>query len=102
MEQRLQGMSLQQQQELQQMMVSLQMKDGMRQYNKTVRDCFHTCVTTYRTRSLEKAEEACVDTCFRKFQEFQLIVQKNWQEENARMVEEQQVKAQLALEASRE
>lgn len=50
-------------------------------------------------QSLEKPEHECIEVCFTKFQAFQMLVQKNWQDENARMMEEQAVAAQLAQEA---
>jgi import inner membrane translocase subunit TIM9 len=90
------------QEQMKQMMLNLQMKDGLRGLNRLVGGCFDQCVTTYRTKKLESPEVACVDTCFKKYQEFQLLVQKSWQEENARINEQAQVDAQLAMEAAKE
>ena len=61
--------------------------------------CFGSCIDGFRTQKLEKSEDKCVDICFAKIQAFQMQVQKTWQEENARLQEEQAVAAQLAQEA---
>ena len=53
--------------------------------------CFNHCVTGFRVNKLEKGEDECVRICYRKFLNFQQLVQKHWTLENQRMVEEQQI-----------
>ena len=49
-------------------------------------------------QKLEKEELECVTTCYKKFLGFQSLVQKHWQLENERMVEEQQLAEQQQRE----
>lgn len=95
-------------------MQTLQLKDGMKTYNKIVKkcaslwqprpvfsiyaytlslltSCYEHCVTGFRIKKLEKGEQECVTICYKKFLNFQQLVQKHWTLENQRMVEEQQI-----------
>ena len=49
------------------MIDQMQTRDSLRMYNTLVERCFADCVHTFRRKTLEKDEEACVNRCAQKF-----------------------------------
>lgn len=48
-------------------MQEMQMADSLRMYNELVERCFGECVDSFRARTLDGKEEACVRKCSAKF-----------------------------------
>merc|ERR1711985_201054 len=49
----------------------LQIQDSMQTFNTVVERCFSECVTSFRSKTLDKAEEDCVKRCVVKTKTFQ-------------------------------
>mmetsp|Transcript_14367 Transcript_14367/g.32922 ORF Transcript_14367/g.32922 Transcript_14367/m.32922 type:complete len:95 (-) Transcript_14367:920-1204(-) len=49
------------------MIDEMQTRDSLKMYNGLVQRCFADCVHTFRRKTLEKDEEACVSRCTQKF-----------------------------------
>ena len=45
----------------------MQMKDSLKMYNNLVAECFRDCVNSFRAKSLDAKEEACVTKCAEKY-----------------------------------
>jgi mitochondrial import inner membrane translocase subunit TIM9 len=43
------------------------MESTNRMYNRLVHHCFNTCVTGFRSKSLDKQESHCVETCAQRY-----------------------------------
>mmetsp|Transcript_5954 Transcript_5954/g.10000 ORF Transcript_5954/g.10000 Transcript_5954/m.10000 type:complete len:104 (-) Transcript_5954:655-966(-) len=56
-----------QQQQLMQEMEKMQMKDSLTMYTRLVDRCFHSCVSSFRSKSLDKSEIACAENCSARF-----------------------------------
>lgn len=61
------GMNARDQAQLMAMMQEMQMADSLRMYNELVERCFGECVDSFRGRTLDGKEEACVRKCSAKF-----------------------------------
>eukprot|EP00956_Cyclotella_meneghiniana_P040631 scaffold201305_cov70-Cyclotella_meneghiniana.AAC.1 len=48
-------------------MENMQMKDSLRLYNNLVSKCFTSCVTSFRSKSLDKYETTCVENCAARY-----------------------------------
>eukprot|EP00804_Cyclotella_cryptica_P021047 CCRYP_021160-RA/>CCRYP_021160-RA protein AED:0.03 eAED:0.03 QI:74/1/1/1/0/0/2/625/96 len=46
---------------------NIQMKDSLRLYNHLVQACFTPCVTSFRSKSLDKYESSCVEHCAERY-----------------------------------
>uniref|UniRef100_A0A7R9Z9X8 Mitochondrial import inner membrane translocase subunit n=1 Tax=Pseudictyota dubia TaxID=2749911 RepID=A0A7R9Z9X8_9STRA len=56
-----------QQQELMKNMEQMQMKDSLSMYTKLVDRCFGGCVTSFRSKTLDKSEISCVENCASRY-----------------------------------
>merc|ERR1711862_372462 len=45
----------------------MQMKESFTIYNALVERCFNTCVSSFRSRSLDKYETPCVENCAERY-----------------------------------
>ncbi|KAL7525375.1 hypothetical protein ACHAXR_000984 [Thalassiosira sp. AJA248-18] len=45
----------------------MQMKDSLTMYNTLVERCFGTCVSSFRSKSLDKKETSCVENCAERY-----------------------------------
>mmetsp|Transcript_23502 Transcript_23502/g.42085 ORF Transcript_23502/g.42085 Transcript_23502/m.42085 type:complete len:95 (+) Transcript_23502:257-541(+) len=45
----------------------MQMKDSLTMYNTLVERCFGSCVSSFRSKSLDKNETACVEHCAERY-----------------------------------
>ena len=52
-------------------LTELQIQDSMQTFNSVVERCFSECVTSFRSKALDKAEEDCVKRCVVKTKTFQ-------------------------------
>jgi mitochondrial import inner membrane translocase subunit TIM9 len=48
----------------------LQIQDSMNTFNGLVQRCFNQCVTSFRSKDLDKQEAECVNNCVLKFMSF--------------------------------
>jgi mitochondrial import inner membrane translocase subunit TIM9 len=64
------GLNTRDQAVLMAMMQDMQMTDSLRMYNDLVERCFGECVDSFRARTLDGKEEACVRKCSAKFVAF--------------------------------
>lgn len=48
----------------------LQYKDTLETYNGMVEHCFAECITSFRSKDLDKKETQCIDSCVKVFMEF--------------------------------
>jgi mitochondrial import inner membrane translocase subunit TIM9 len=74
------GMNARDQAQLMATMQEMQMADSLRMYNELVERCFGECVDTFRARTLDGKEEACVRKCSGKFVAFAARVGLRFQE----------------------
>lgn len=72
----------------------MQVRDSLRLYNGLVERCFKDCVDNFRSKSLDAAEDKCVQQCCEKFLNLSARVGKRFQELFTEM--EQQAQQQLA------
>ncbi|GAX13158.1 hypothetical protein FisN_17Hh088 [Fistulifera solaris] len=56
-----------QQQAFMKEMEAMQTKDSLNMYNKLVMRCFDGCVTSFRSKSLDKSESSCVEHCASRY-----------------------------------
>mmetsp|Transcript_24571 Transcript_24571/g.44468 ORF Transcript_24571/g.44468 Transcript_24571/m.44468 type:complete len:98 (-) Transcript_24571:400-693(-) len=56
-----------QQQEFMQNLEKMQMKDSLMMYANLVDRCFAPCITTFRSKSLDKSEASCVEACASRY-----------------------------------
>ncbi|PIA39120.1 hypothetical protein AQUCO_02700359v1 [Aquilegia coerulea] len=70
----LEGLAPADQQKMQALIESLQMKDSLRMYNSLVERSFNDCVDTFQRKTLSKQEESCVRKCVEKFMKHQMRV----------------------------
>mmetsp|Transcript_49749 Transcript_49749/g.59860 ORF Transcript_49749/g.59860 Transcript_49749/m.59860 type:complete len:98 (-) Transcript_49749:378-671(-) len=56
-----------QQQEFMTKLEQMQMKDSLVMYTNLVHRCFGTCITSFRSKSLDKSESACVENCSARY-----------------------------------
>uniref|UniRef100_A0A7S1ZM00 Mitochondrial import inner membrane translocase subunit n=1 Tax=Trieres chinensis TaxID=1514140 RepID=A0A7S1ZM00_TRICV len=61
------NLSSYQQQELMKAMEEMQMKDSLSMYTKLVDRCFGSCVTSFRSKSLDKSETSCLEHCASRY-----------------------------------
>mmetsp|Transcript_23151 Transcript_23151/g.48906 ORF Transcript_23151/g.48906 Transcript_23151/m.48906 type:complete len:97 (-) Transcript_23151:224-514(-) len=45
----------------------MQMKDSLTMYNNLVERCFNSCVSSFRSKSLDKYETSCVENCASRY-----------------------------------
>mmetsp|Transcript_26382 Transcript_26382/g.55160 ORF Transcript_26382/g.55160 Transcript_26382/m.55160 type:complete len:97 (+) Transcript_26382:242-532(+) len=48
-------------------MEQLQLKDSLSMYNNLVYRCFDNCVTSFRSKALDKGEVSCVEQCAARY-----------------------------------
>ncbi|KAL7574684.1 hypothetical protein ACA910_003027 [Epithemia clementina (nom. ined.)] len=48
-------------------MEQLQLKDSLSMYNNLVARCFDSCVTSFRSKTLDKSEITCVEQCSSRY-----------------------------------
>eukprot|EP01082_Thalassiosira_pseudonana_P005152 g4687.t1 g4687 contig16:60249-60941(+) len=53
--------------EFMQNLEQMQMKDSLSMYNNLVERCFQTCITSFRSKSLDKHETSCVEHCAARY-----------------------------------
>jgi len=56
-----------QQQELMRQLENMQLKDSLAMYNNLVERCFDGCVSSFRSKTLDKSETACVENCAARY-----------------------------------
>mmetsp|Transcript_32777 Transcript_32777/g.49407 ORF Transcript_32777/g.49407 Transcript_32777/m.49407 type:complete len:97 (-) Transcript_32777:2370-2660(-) len=56
-----------QQQEFMKTLEQMQMKDSLTMYNNLVERCFGQCVSSFRSKTLDKSEATCVENCSSRF-----------------------------------
>ena len=84
------GMSARDQAQLMATMQEMQMADSLRMYNELVERCFGECVDTFRTRTLDGKEDACIRKCSGKFVAFAARCGMRFQEAQEEMAKAQQ------------
>mmetsp|Transcript_34418 Transcript_34418/g.52824 ORF Transcript_34418/g.52824 Transcript_34418/m.52824 type:complete len:100 (+) Transcript_34418:109-408(+) len=45
----------------------MQMKDSLTLYNHLVMRCFDTCVSSFRSKAMDKSESQCVEKCAQRY-----------------------------------
>ncbi|KAL7433287.1 hypothetical protein ACHAXH_002049 [Discostella pseudostelligera] len=45
----------------------MQIKDSLIMYNTLTERCFSTCISSFRSKSLDKYETSCVENCAERF-----------------------------------
>lgn len=63
----------------------LEMVDSMNTYNGLVQRCFSQCVTSFRSKTLEKSEKTCVQNCVSKFMIYSGRVGQRFAEKNQQL-----------------
>lgn len=48
-------------------MEKLQLEDSLSMYNKLVERCFDSCVTSFRSKAMDKSEIHCVEQCAARY-----------------------------------
>ncbi|KAK1735089.1 Tim9 family protein [Skeletonema marinoi] len=48
-------------------MEQMQMKDSLVMYNTLVERCFGTCISSFRSKSLDKYETTCMENCASRY-----------------------------------
>mmetsp|Transcript_19409 Transcript_19409/g.41795 ORF Transcript_19409/g.41795 Transcript_19409/m.41795 type:complete len:97 (+) Transcript_19409:67-357(+) len=48
-------------------MEQLQLKDSLTMYNNLVFRCFDSCVTSFRSKAMDKGEISCVEQCAARY-----------------------------------
>merc|ERR1711957_771292 len=81
----LEGLSARDQHEVMTQLNDMQMQESMNTYNNLVERCFNECVTSFRTKGLDSAEDACVTRCVAKFMGFSQRVAMRFQEKQQQM-----------------
>ncbi|KAL3934557.1 MAG: hypothetical protein SGBAC_009748 [Bacillariaceae sp.] len=61
--QAVQNLPAHQQQEFMQHLEQMQLKDSLTMYNNLVGRCFDGCVSSFRSKTLDKSENACLENC---------------------------------------
>ncbi|GKY91881.1 hypothetical protein MPSEU_000159700 [Mayamaea pseudoterrestris] len=56
-----------QQQQFMKEMENMQLKDSLSMYNNLVERCFDSCVTSFRSKALDKYEISCTDNCASRY-----------------------------------
>mmetsp|Transcript_4021 Transcript_4021/g.8058 ORF Transcript_4021/g.8058 Transcript_4021/m.8058 type:complete len:96 (+) Transcript_4021:107-394(+) len=56
-----------QQQQFMKEMQEMQLKDSLAMYNNLVYRCFDSCVSSFRSKTLDKSELICVDNCASRY-----------------------------------
>mmetsp|Transcript_31026 Transcript_31026/g.34319 ORF Transcript_31026/g.34319 Transcript_31026/m.34319 type:complete len:100 (-) Transcript_31026:371-670(-) len=56
-----------QQQEFMRKLEEMQMKDSLTMYNNLVERCFGQCVSSFRSKTLDKSEATCIENCSSRF-----------------------------------
>uniref|UniRef100_A0A7S3BEP4 Mitochondrial import inner membrane translocase subunit n=1 Tax=Prasinoderma singulare TaxID=676789 RepID=A0A7S3BEP4_9VIRI len=56
-----------QEKEMNKELESMQLRDSLSLYNRLSKRCFDDCVSSFRTRTLDRGEETCVVRCAEKF-----------------------------------
>ncbi|OEU12231.1 mitochondrial import inner membrane translocase subunit Tim9, partial [Fragilariopsis cylindrus CCMP1102] len=51
------------QQEFMQHLEQMQLKDSLSMYNRLVERCFDGCVSSFRSKTLDKSEISCMENC---------------------------------------
>ncbi|KAK1936410.1 putative mitochondrial import inner membrane translocase subunit [Babesia divergens] len=51
-------------------LTELQYRDTLETYNGMVEHCFSECITSFRSKDLDKKESRCIDTCVKLFMDF--------------------------------
>ncbi|PWN21491.1 putative TIM9-translocase of the mitochondrial inner membrane [Microstroma glucosiphilum] len=77
---------------MEQIVARKQMRDFTKLYSGLVERCFGSCVDDFTSRALTTREEECVDKCTMKFLKHSERVGARFQEENAKMMAQQQAK----------
>mmetsp|Transcript_7486 Transcript_7486/g.8948 ORF Transcript_7486/g.8948 Transcript_7486/m.8948 type:complete len:99 (-) Transcript_7486:51-347(-) len=52
-----------QQQEFMKNLEEMQLKDSLTMYNNLVERCFDSCVSSFRSKTMDKSEIGCVENC---------------------------------------
>ncbi|UZJ53288.1 hypothetical protein CBS101457_002608 [Exobasidium rhododendri] len=78
------------QQAMQGIIEQKQMKDFMKLYTGLVEKCFDSCCNDFTSKALSTKEETCVESCTQKWLKHSERVGARFQEENAKMVQNQQ------------
>ncbi|CAM6129899.1 unnamed protein product [Calypogeia fissa] len=60
----------------------LQISDSLKMYNSLVERCFSHCVESFRRKTLDKQEEACVKRCAEKYLKHSMRVSMRFAELN--------------------
>lgn len=63
----------------------LELTDSMNSYNGLVQRCFNECITSFRSKTLEKLEKACVRNCVSKFMIYSARVGQRFAEKNQQL-----------------
>ena len=50
-----------------QYMEQMQLKDSLSMYNRLVEKCSHGCLTTFRSKTLDKYETTCLENCASRY-----------------------------------
>mmetsp|Transcript_31018 Transcript_31018/g.58933 ORF Transcript_31018/g.58933 Transcript_31018/m.58933 type:complete len:95 (+) Transcript_31018:147-431(+) len=53
--------------EFMQTLEQMQMKDSLIMYNTLVERCFHSCIHSFRSKSLDSKETKCVENCGERY-----------------------------------
>ena len=61
------GTTAHQQQEFMRHLENMQLKDSLAMYNNLVERCFDGCVSSFRSKTLDKSETACVENCSARY-----------------------------------
>mmetsp|Transcript_51173 Transcript_51173/g.147698 ORF Transcript_51173/g.147698 Transcript_51173/m.147698 type:complete len:98 (+) Transcript_51173:148-441(+) len=62
-----QGLPAHQQQEFMKHLEHMQLKDSLTMYNNLVERCFEGCVSSFRSKTLDKHESSCVENCAARY-----------------------------------
>ncbi|PSK35915.1 hypothetical protein C1H76_9639 [Elsinoe australis] len=82
------GLSAQEQQELNARLEKKQMGQFMNMYSNLVQRCFENCVDDFTSKSLTSKEEGCVMRCVDKFLKSSERLGQRFQEQNAAMMQQ--------------
>eukprot|EP00934_Nitzschia_sp_Nitz4_P004645 Nitzschia sp. Nitz4//scaffold226_size53432//4353//4817//NITZ4_006690-RA/size53432-augustus-gene-0.53-mRNA-1//1//CDS//3329542718//4635//frame0 len=56
-----------QQQEFMKHLEQMQLKDSLTMYNNLVERCFEGCISSFRSKTLDKGEAGCVENCASRY-----------------------------------
>mmetsp|Transcript_32071 Transcript_32071/g.48372 ORF Transcript_32071/g.48372 Transcript_32071/m.48372 type:complete len:92 (+) Transcript_32071:90-365(+) len=61
------------------------LNENMTMYNNLVERCFGECITSFRSKTLDKPEEDCIKRCVQKYMSFSSRVAQRFQEKQQQM-----------------